>query len=440
MRETTAARYAGTRVQRVEDGRLLTGHGTFVDDVRRPGMLHTCFVRSPFAHARVTHVDISAALDLPGVHAVFLAADLNPDIREQWYTSMGKDIPDTPRPALASDEVRFVGDPVALVIAESRYIAEDATELVEVDYDPLPAVADYRDAETADALVHEAYPGNVAGRMGGPPPAAAEEVFAAAAHVADETIYQQGYAAVPIETRGLVVEWSAGELTIWAATQAPHEVRAFCARLLGLPEQCVRVIMRDTGGGFGQKVIPLREDMCVMLAARKVPAAIKWIEDRRENLMSAGQADMPYVNPCGMPYDHMSPRETFDLALEMLDYGAFRREQHEARAAGRYLGVGTCSYVEPTSTGMGYYATEGATIRIEPSGAVNVYVAGGSTGNSIETTVVQLTADALGVDLDQVATIQGDTAVTPFGAGTAGSRSGSRSRCCATSSARTSAR
>ncbi|SQD97099.1 Carbon-monoxide dehydrogenase (Acceptor) (fragment) [Parafrankia sp. Ea1.12] len=551
MRETTAARYAGTRVQRVEDGRLLTGHGTFVDDVRRPGMLHTCFVRSPFTHARVTHVDISAALDLPGVHAVFLAADLNPDIREQWYTSMGKDIPDTPRPALASDEVRFVGDPVALVIAESRYIAEDATELVEVDYDPLPAVADYRDAETADALVHEAYPGNVAGRMGGPPPAAAEEVFAAAAHVADETIYQQGYAAVPIETRGLVVEWSAGELTIWAATQAPHEVRAFCARLLDLPEQCVRVIMRDTGGGFGQKVIPLREDMCVMLAARKVPAAIKWIEDRRENLMSAGQArhehgrarmafaadgeilaahidhaqdvgsypspwpvgtsaavgmifpgpyripqatwstvslfsntsgrtayrgpwqfesmarevlldiaarqmgldpvalrrrnllglaDMPYVNPCGMPYDHMSPRETFDLALEMLDYGAFRREQHEARAAGRYLGVGTCSYVEPTSTGMGYYATEGATIRIEPSGAVNVYVAGGSTGNSIETTVVQLTADALGVDLDQVATIQGDTAVTPFGAGTAGSRSGSRSRCCATSSARTSAR
>jgi carbon-monoxide dehydrogenase large subunit len=126
-----------------------------------------------------------------------------------------------------------------------------------------------------------------------------------------------------------------------------------------------------------------------------------------------------------MPYDHMSPRETFEAALERLDYPAFRREQAAARAAGRYLGVGTCSYVEPTTSAMGFFSTEGATIRIEPSGAVNVYLAGGSTGNSLETTAVQLTADALGVDMDQVATIQGDTAVTPFGAGTGGSRSGS---------------
>ncbi|HEY8057910.1 MAG TPA: molybdopterin cofactor-binding domain-containing protein, partial [Acidimicrobiales bacterium] len=115
----------------------------------------------------------------------------------------------------------------------------------------------------------------------------------------------------------------------------------------------------------------------------------------------------------------------FELGLEMLDYEAFRREQAEARRAGRYLGVGTCSYVEPTTTGMGYYGTEGATIRIEPSGKVNVYVAGGSTGNSLETTAVQLAADALGVDIEDVNTIQGDTAVTPFGLGTGGSRSGS---------------
>ena len=126
-----------------------------------------------------------------------------------------------------------------------------------------------------------------------------------------------------------------------------------------------------------------------------------------------------------MPYDHMSPAETFEHAIEMLDYDAFRAEQRAAREQGRYLGVGTASYVEPTTSAQGYYATEGATIRIEPSGKVNVYVAGGSTGNSLETTVVQLTADALGVELDDVATIQGDTAVTPFGAGTGGSRSGS---------------
>jgi aerobic carbon-monoxide dehydrogenase large subunit len=296
------------------------------------------------------------------------------------------------------------------------------------------------------------------------------------------------------------------------------------------------VVMRDTGGGFGQKVMVLREDMCLMLAARKVPAPIKWVEDRRENLMAAGQArhehgearlafdhdgtilgagidyvqdagayptpwpvgtaaavgmlypgpyripsatftvkavlsntvgrtayrgpwqfesiarevlldiaarqmgidpielrrhnllrrdELPYKTATGFVFDHVAPLETFERALELLDYPAFRREQATARAAGRHLGVGTCTFIEPTAPGYGVYGTEGATIRIEPSGAVNVYVAGGSTGNSIETTVVQLAADALGADIADVATIQGDTAVTPFGAGACGSRSGS---------------
>jgi aerobic carbon-monoxide dehydrogenase large subunit len=528
MTDAPAARYVGTRVHRVEDARLLTGHGTFVDDITRPGMLHACFVRSPFAHARITGIDVSEALALPGVHAVFTAADLNGDVREAWYSLAGKDIPDVPRPPLADDEVRFVGDPVALVVADNRYIAEDAVELVVVDYDPLPAVADYTQA--GQDMVNAA--------LGGPPSDAVAAAFADAAHVIEETIHQQSHTAVPMEARGIVAEWVAGsgELTIWAATQAPHEVRGFCSRLLGLPEQRVRVVMRDTGGGFGQKVVPQREEMCIMLAARKVPAALKWIEDRRENLMCGGHArhehgtarlafaedgtilaahldhvqdvgayptpspltaafavgllfpgpyrvpvaswsctlvhsntcgrtayrgpwqfeslarevlvdiaarrmgvdpielrrrnllrqdEMPYANPNGMPYDHMTPAETFEHALEILDYDAFRREQAAAREAGRYLGVGTCSYVEPTTSAQPYYGTEGATIRIEPSGKVNVYVAGGSTGNSLETTVVQLTADALGVDIDDVATIQGDTAVTPFGAGTGGSRSGS---------------
>jgi carbon-monoxide dehydrogenase large subunit len=126
-----------------------------------------------------------------------------------------------------------------------------------------------------------------------------------------------------------------------------------------------------------------------------------------------------------MPYRDITPLETFEQALSILDYDAFRREQAAARATGRYLGVGTCTYVEPTTSAMPFYGSEGATIRIEPSGKVNVYVAGGSTGNSLETAVVQLTADALGVDIADVRTIQGDTAVTPFGAGTGGSRSGS---------------
>jgi carbon-monoxide dehydrogenase large subunit len=533
--ETVATRYAGTRVPRVEDNRLLTGRGTFVDDVTRPGMLHACFVRSPFARATLGGIDATAALALPGVRAVLTAADINPDVKEAWHAVAGKDIPDTPRPPLAEGDVKFVGDPVALVIAENRYIAEDAVELVEVDYEPLPAIADFTRAVGSDVVVHEAYPDNVAGGMGGAPPD--EETFASAAHVAEANVYQQIYAPVPMETRGMVVEWDApsAELTVWASTQTPHELRAFAARLLGIPAQGVRVIMRDTGGGFGQKVVPMREDMCILLAARKVPFALKWIEDRRENLMSAGQArhvdgkarmafddegnivaadidfvqdvgayptpypvlttaaigmffpgpyrvpkasfnyktvfsntaglaayrgpwqyetltrevlldiaarkmnmdpvelrrrnilrgdEMPYFNPNGMPYDHVAPADTFEQAVKILDHEGFRREQREALEQGRYLGLGFSAYIEPTGAATGHLATEGATIRMEPTGKINVYVNGGSTGNSIETTVVQLTADALGAKIEDVSTIQGDTAVTPYGAGTQGSRSG----------------
>ena len=535
MTETVATRYAGTRVPRVEDNRLLTGRGTFVDDVSSPGMLHACFVRSPFARAKIIGIDAAAALALPGVRAVFTAGDLNPDVKEAWHAVAGKNIQDTPRPPLAEGEVKFVGDPVAVVVAESRYLAEDAVELVDVDYEALPAVADFTQAVNSDVVVHEAYPDNVAGGMGGAPPD--EETFSSAAHVAEANVYQQIYAPVPMETRGMVVEWEASseELTVWASTQTPHELRAFAARLLGIPAHGVRVIMRDTGGGFGQKVVPMREDMCILLAARKVPFALKWIEDRRENLMSAGQArhvdgrarmafddegnilaadidfmydvgayptpypvlttaavgmffpgpyrvpkasfnyktvfsntaglaayrgpwqyetlareilldiaarkmdmdpvdlrrrnilrgdEMPYFNPNGMPYDHVAPAETFEQAVKILDHEGFRREQREALEQGRYIGLGFSAYIEPTGAATGHLATEGATIRMEPTGKTNVYVNGGSTGNSIETTVVQLTADALGANIEDVSTIQGDTAVTPYGAGTQGSRSG----------------
>jgi carbon-monoxide dehydrogenase large subunit len=531
-------RYAGSRVHRVEDARLLTGKGTFVDDVVRPGLLHACFVRSPFARARIEAIDVTDALAAPGVRAVFVAADLNAGANEVWFSMSGQGSPTTPLPPLAEGEARFVGDPVALVVADDRYLAEDATELVVVDYDPLPAIVDYETADATDQLVHEGFAANEVGQLAGGTPDKVDDALAAAAHVTTRSVHQQAYAAVPIETRGLVVEWNAPseELTIWAATQAPHEVRSVCARVLGLPEHQIRVIMRDTGGGFGQKVLPGREELCLMLAARLLPAPVKWIEDRRENLLSAGQArhehatvqfgfeadgtivgakidhtqdvgaypvpwpvgtgaavgmifpgpyripvtafshrsmfsntvgrtayrgpwqfesvarevvldqaarelgldpvelrrrnmltadDLPYVNGSGMPYSHVSPRETFEHALELLDYDAFRREQADARAAGRYVGVGTCSYVEPTTPGYGYYGSEGATIRIDPSGKVSVYVVGGSTGNSLETTVIQLTADALGVPIEDVHTIQGDTALTPYGPGTGGSRSGS---------------
>ena len=146
--------------------------------------------------------------------------------------------------------------------------------------------------------------------------------------------------------------------------------------------------------------------MLLDIAAREM--GIDPVELRRRNVLR--RDELPYTNPNGMPYDNISPAETFEQALAMLDYDAFRAEQAEARDAGRYLGVGVSNYVEPSTPGMGYYATEAATIRIEPSGTINVYIAGGSTGNSIETTVVQLTADALGANIDDVNTIQGDTA------------------------------
>ncbi|MFE7740657.1 xanthine dehydrogenase family protein molybdopterin-binding subunit [Nocardia sp. NPDC057455] len=535
---TISTGVVGTRVPRIEDARLVTGKGTFVDDVTRPGMAHACFIRSPLPRATIGDIDVSAALELDGVLAVYTAADLNSGVHEISYALDIVGFPSVPRPPLAEEEVRFVGDPVALVIAVDRYVAEDAAELVVIDYEPLEPVVDYVTAADSPNLVHAGFAGNSAGELGGRPAADLAPLFDSAAHVVRQKIFQQAYLPVPLETRGIVADWSAptGEMTIWSSTQSPHEVRGFCARLLGIAEHQVRVIARDTGGGFGLKQVPLREDACVLLAARKLGTAVKWIEDRQENLMAAGMSrhehadvrmafdgegnilaaaidhvqnvgayptpspltggvvvgilfpgpyritdasftakflysntvgrlayrgpwqfesvtreilldhaarqigidpielrrrnmlrrdELPWANPNGMTFDNISPLETLEQAVEMLDYEAFREQQRAARAEGRYLGVGSCTYVEPTTGASPFLSTEGATIRIEPSGKVNVYVAGGSAGNSLETTVVQLAADALGADLADVRTIQGDTAITPFGGGTGGSRSGS---------------
>jgi aerobic carbon-monoxide dehydrogenase large subunit len=164
----------------------------------------------------------------------------------------------------------------------------------------------------------------------------------------------------------------------------------------------------------------LTREILLDVAARKMN--VDPVDLRRKNLLR--RDEMPYFNPNGMPYDHVAPIETFEQAVKLLDHEGFRREQRDALEQGRYIGLGFSAYIEPTGAATGHLATEGATIRMEPTGKINVYMNGGSTGNSIETTVVQLTADALGADIDDVATIQGDTAVTPYGAGTQGSRSG----------------
>src|SRR5260370_1375101 len=165
---------------RVEDARLLTGHGTYVDDIDLPGMLHACFVRSPVAHAEIRGIDTSAACAAPGVRAVFTAAELNGDVREQWHTSVGRQSPETPRPPLAEGRVRFVGDPVALVIAESRYLAEDAAGLVYVDYEPMPAGAAHTRADQATTPLHKSHLSDLIGEMARRPAATPPRAFAPA--------------------------------------------------------------------------------------------------------------------------------------------------------------------------------------------------------------------------------------------------------------------
>ncbi len=295
---SAAGRYIGQSVQRTEDPRLLTGHGTFVDDVVVPGMFHAHFVRSDVARGRITRLDVEAARQFPGVYAVLTAAEVNGDIGTMQPTmfteaGFGPNVPSAPLHPLADTDVRFVGDPIALIIAENRYVAEDAAELVEVDIDLLTPVVDYELAadETGD-IVHEELGSNIAMRLELPRDPAIDEAIAGAAHVVTETFHQHRHTCVPMETRGIVARWEpfANELHVWMATQAPHEVRLVCSRVLGIPENHIRVTARDVGGGFGQKMFMPREEIVVALAAHRLGIAVKWIEDRRENLVAANHA------------------------------------------------------------------------------------------------------------------------------------------------------
>ena len=361
-----------------------------------------------------------------------------------------------------------------------------------------------------------------------------EEIFASAPHVITETFSQHRYIAVPMETRGVVASWDAqaGEMRVWVSTQSPHDVRAVAGRITGVPEHQIRVSAGDVGGGFGQKAYLARDEQVVILAAHLLRTPIKWIEDRRENLIAAThsrvdrvtvkmafdsdgrilgghidhlddlgacplvggagaymasmftgpyripklawkttsvltntcprapyrgpwqaetlareqmidvaarelgidpielrrrnvihRSELPHTMPSGIPLMEVSPEETLEQAVEMIDYAGFRREQEIARREGRYLGIGFGLYIEP-QLGSGPYATEPAHIRVQPSGQVDVYLGSGSHGQGIETTTAQLVAEFLGVRFDDVSVHQGDTAGTPFAFGTGGSRSG----------------
>jgi carbon-monoxide dehydrogenase large subunit len=278
----------GASVNRTEDPRLLRGEAAYLDDLRFPGLLHMAVLRSPHAHARVLSVDVSAARALPGVVDAFTAAELGPTppAIPSFYS------PESFRPApqypLAVDTVRYVGEGVAVVVAESRHVAEDALELIEAEYEPLEAVVDaYAAIQPGAPVLHENAPDNVAATIlyeNGDVAAA----FAAADRIVSERLDMQRYTGIPMETRGVVGhrDLVTGEMTVWDSTQWPHTVRTILAGMLGVPARAIRVVIPDIGGGFGIKADFYPEDFLVPFAAGRIGRPVKWIEDRNEHFLT----------------------------------------------------------------------------------------------------------------------------------------------------------
>ncbi len=290
-----AGRIFGNRVPRVEDPALLRGQGKFIDDIRLPAMAHAAFVRSPFPHAILRGIDKSVALAMEGVHAVYAFDDLRPHLTADTLpVEFPSGVPhaESAGPAvLVRDEALYAGECVAIVIADSRHIAEDAVSLVELDWDPLPAVGDCKAAlkpdapryrrDAADNLMMEMVQeyGDV------------DAAFARAAHVFTETMWQHRGSAHPIECRGALARFDKFDdrITLWTSTQMPNLVHGFIVRLLGADENQVRIITPDVGGGFGPKFLFYSEEIVVALAARLRGRPVKWIEDRREHFVAAVQ-------------------------------------------------------------------------------------------------------------------------------------------------------
>ena len=294
MNETIINRFVGRRIPRIEDDRLLTGKGRFVADIVFPEMLHVAFVRSPHAHALIRRVDAREALAIPGVFAVVAAADI---VKMLARLRMPLGFPTTELPdditpfVLTPHEACFVGEPIAMVLASSRYVAEDGAAAVAVDWDPLPVLADCRDALKADApRVRLEAPANVLKRFAVDYGDCAT-AFDAAPHVFSELIHQHRGGAHPMEGRGIVarVDEQRDELLVWSSTQMAHEVQYTIARMLGLEDSVVRAVTPDVGGGFGAKFLVYPEEIAVAAVAWHYRRPVKWIEDRSEHFVSAIQ-------------------------------------------------------------------------------------------------------------------------------------------------------
>jgi len=541
----------GTRLRRKEDPALLSGEALFVHDLVVPGALHLSFVRSPSAHARVTALDLSAAQAMPGVVAVFGGADL----MSEWAAPMPcawpvtSDMKNPPHYPLATDEVRYVGDAVAVVVAETEAQAQDAASAVAVGYDALPAVVDLEDAASDRVLVHSALGTNRSYIWELAPDAeAVERAFAEAAHVVSERYVQQRLIPAAIEPRGVCVvpQPFGGEYTVYSATQIPHILRTMLGISLGIPEARLRVVAPAVGGGFGSKLNVYAEELICVALARRLRRPVRWSEGRSENSQAtihgrgqiqhielaadaAGRlkavrvrllADMgaylqlvtpgipllgaflyhgvydvpaysfscvsvftnktptdayrgagrpeatyaieramdalarklgldpaevrrrnfipadkfPYPSAPGLVFDSGNYAAGLEKALGLADYEGLRGEQARRRGAGstRHLGIGLSSYVEMCGlapsrvlASLNYSAGgwEAATVRVLPTAKVQVVTGTSPHGQGHVTSWSMIVADKLGISPDDVEVLHSDTAVSPFGLDTYGSRS-----------------
>ncbi|HEY3063691.1 MAG TPA: molybdopterin cofactor-binding domain-containing protein [Chloroflexota bacterium] len=541
----------GAKIHRREDPRLITGGGRYVEDLVRPGTLSMAVVRSPHAHARITSINTAQAQAIPGVVAVLTAADFKSALTGTHPVAPAF-VPDKhtvpERFPIAESEVVFQGEPVAVVVADNRKLAADGAAAVEVQYEALPAVQDLIAAlESASPKVNSSAVDNIGWDLTFSPEDNVKDAFSQAEIVVKERILQQRLAPMPIETRGVMAEWSPfdDQLTIWLATQNPHFIRLFVSGAMGLPETKVRVISHDVGGGFGSKISPYPEDYLVPATARLLKRPIRWIETRTESLQTtthgrgqifdvelaakrdgsflglkvvqyldlggyigtfgafqtcacllAGGAykwpggiaartvgvltnrvptdpyrgagrpeathliermvdklaqelgmdaaeirrknfiqanEFPYTNPFGLVYDSGNYEGALDKAMQVIGYTELRQRQKQARAEGRYVGIGLSSWIEICGFGPsaatagatgGLALIESAQVRMHPTGSVQVYVGTHAHGQGHETTFAQIASDTLGVPYESIEVRHGDTAEGPaFGYGTYGSRS-----------------
>lgn len=284
----------GARILRTEDAQLLVGRGQFVDDISLPGMLHAAFLRSPFAHARVRAIDPRPALAIPGVCRVVTASELNPALRTMRLPML---VPnpfcENPRTAfaLARHEVCYAGEALAVIVAESRYVAEDALAAIAVEFETLPAASDCRAAIAPEAPVAHLGAAHNRATEFTTGYGDVDSAFSAAAHIFHEELWQHRGCGHPLECRGTVACWNErdGSLTLWSSTQTPHLEKRVLAELLELSPSRVRVIAPDVGGGFGPKAIFYGEDAVIAAAARLLDRPVKWIEDRREHFLATTQ-------------------------------------------------------------------------------------------------------------------------------------------------------